>query len=85
MLRGFLSWCALVRVRSRNFKGMAEVIGLGLLLKGVSKEVFQFMVSIGVSCSYDTCIRILMRQSNELFKVRYQITGYTYPDIIMLI
>ena len=49
---------------------MAEVIGLSLLMKGVSRDMFEFMVKMGISCSYVQVLKILMKQKNPVEDVR---------------
>ena len=63
LVQGFYVWGQMLRVNSQKFKGMAEAIGLTMLLKGVPKSFFDFAVKLKVSCSYQQCIDILRRRA----------------------
>ncbi len=64
MIRGFIAWNSMMRIKSQRYKGLAETIGLCLLLKGTHGDLFKFMVKCGLSCSYKRCIEILTKRKN---------------------
>ena len=66
-----------MRINNQKHKGLAEAMGLALLLKGVPGSFFDMAVKSGLSCSYQHVIDMLSARASDIIKVCEQFDFYS--------